>query len=277
MENILRGEKEVICYLNDILIFATTKEEHDEIMRSVLRKMATEEKLTSGGGTEPCLEACKDKQTGLRFLVDSDDDVSLIPTKSEDKKQAELKLNAANGTKIDTHDLVFPYIDDILIVSTNKEEHETHLDMIFERLSKHGLRIKANKSKFGVQEVEFLRHLITKEGSRSLPSKTKAIQEYKLPETIQYLRAFLGMLNFYRRYLKDAAETQAVLHEFLEGARKKKDKRKISWTTEAKSMFEKCKQNQSNVAMLTYPNAELPLSLSTDASNWAVGAVLQQY
>ncbi|UYV61691.1 hypothetical protein LAZ67_1005925, partial [Cordylochernes scorpioides] len=110
-------------------------------------------------------------------------------------------------------DFVFPYIDDILIASTNKEEHETHLDMIFERLSKHGLRNNANKSKFGVQEVEFLGHLITKEGSRPLLSKTKAVQEYKLPETIQDLRTFL----------------------------------------------------------------ELPLSLSTDASNWAVGAVLQQY
>ncbi|UYV66588.1 hypothetical protein LAZ67_4002211 [Cordylochernes scorpioides] len=89
-------------------------------------------------------------------------------------------------------DFVFPYIDDILIVSTNKEEHE-----------------------FGVQEVEFLGHLITKEGSRPLPSKTKTVRKYKLPETIQDLRTFLGMINFYRRYLKDAAETQAVLHEFL--------------------------------------------------------------
>ncbi|UYV66587.1 hypothetical protein LAZ67_4002205 [Cordylochernes scorpioides] len=129
-------------------------------------------------------------------------------------------------------DFVFPYIDDILIVSTNKEEHE-----------------------FGVQEVEFLGHLITKEGSRPLPSKTKTVRKYKLPETIQDLRTFLGMINFYRRYLKDAAETQAVLHEFLKGARKK-DKRKIPpppWTTEAKSMFEKY------------------------TSNRAVGAILQQY
>ncbi|GBN22484.1 Transposon Tf2-6 polyprotein [Araneus ventricosus] len=99
---------------------------------------------------------------------------------------------------------------------------------------------------------------------------------YKRPENIQDLRTFLGILNFYRRYLKDAAKNQALLHEYLKGS-KKKDKRKIQWTDEAEKQFEKCKNDLANATLLSFPNSELPLSLFTDASDTAIGAVLQQY
>ncbi|GFQ90718.1 transposon Tf2-11 polyprotein [Trichonephila clavata] len=76
------------------------------------------------------------------------------------------------------------------------------------------------------------RYLISNEGSNPLPEKVKAITNYKKPETLHDLRYFLGMINFYRRYLKDAAKNQALLHDYLKGA-KKRDKRKIQWTEEA--------------------------------------------
>ncbi|GBN05227.1 Retrovirus-related Pol polyprotein from transposon 297 [Araneus ventricosus] len=99
---------------------------------------------------------------------------------------------------------------------------------------------------------------------------------YKRPENIQDLRTFLGILNFYRRYLKGAAKNQALLYEYLKGS-KKKDKRKIQWTDEAEKQFEKCKNDLTNATLLSFPNSELPLSLFTDASDTAIGAVLQQY
>ncbi|GFS55035.1 retrovirus-related Pol polyprotein from transposon 297 [Trichonephila clavipes] len=120
------------------------------------------------------------------------------------------------------------------------------------------------------------RYLITPEGSKPLPEKVDAILSYKLPETIRDLRTFLGLINFYRRYLKDAAKNQAILHEYLKGSRKN-DKTKILWTEEAKENFEKCKQDLANATLLSFPDPDLQLALFTDASNFAIGSVLQQF
>ncbi|GFT40028.1 hypothetical protein TNCV_12601 [Trichonephila clavipes] len=135
-------------------------------------------------------------------------------------------------------EFVFPYLDDILVASETEEEHKTHLKLVFDLLQKHGLRVNISKSTLGVTHLEFLGYLITPEGSKPLPEKVDAILSYKLPETIRDLRTFLGLINFYRRYLKDAAKNQAILHEYLKGSRKN-DKTKILWTEEAKENFEK--------------------------------------
>ncbi|GFY13116.1 retrovirus-related Pol polyprotein from transposon opus [Trichonephila clavipes] len=172
-------------------------------------------------------------------------------------------------------DFVFPYLDDVLVASSTEEEHSEHLKMVFERFQQYGLRINVSKSVMGAAQVEYLGFLITAEGSRPLPEKVQAIFNYKLPETIHDLRTFLGMINFYRRYLKDAAKTQAPLHELLKGA-KKKDRRKVHWTDDTRRSFEKCKTDLAEAALLSFPRSGLPLSLCTDASDFAVGAVLQQ-
>ncbi|GFW84476.1 hypothetical protein TNCV_212801 [Trichonephila clavipes] len=173
-------------------------------------------------------------------------------------------------------EFVFPYLDDILVASETEEEHKTHLKLVFDLLQKHGLRVNISKSTLGVTHLEFLGYLITPEGSKPLPEKVDAILSYKLPETIRDLRTFLGLINFYRRYLKDAAKNQAILHEFLKGSRKN-DKTKILWTEEAKENFEKCKQDLANATLLSFPDPDLQLALFTDASNFAIGSVLQQF
>ncbi|GFW53634.1 hypothetical protein TNCV_4815351 [Trichonephila clavipes] len=111
-----------------------------------------------------------------------------------------------------------------------------------------------------VQYYEFW----TEECSFNLPTrlsaiakKVQAIFNYKLPETIHDLRTFLGMINFYRRYLKDAAKTQAPLHELLKGA-KKKDRRKVHWTDDTRRSFEKCKTDLAEAALLSFPRSDYP-------------------
>ena len=173
-------------------------------------------------------------------------------------------------------DFIFPYLDDILIASESEEQHKKHLTAVFNRLQQNGLRINLSKSVLGVNNLEFLGYLITPDGSKPLPEKVQTITNYKLPETIHELRQFLGMINFYRRYLKDAAHTQAPLNEYLKGSTKK-DRRKITWTEEATKAFEKCKHDLANAALLCFPTPGLPLSLCTDASDWAIGSVLQQF
>ncbi|BES89773.1 Reverse transcriptase (RNA-dependent DNA polymerase) [Nesidiocoris tenuis] len=116
---------------------------------------------------------------------------------------------------------VLPYLDDIIVLSESEEEHLKHLKSVFDRLDKHGLRINVGKSEFGHEEIPFFGYLFTCNGSKPLPAKVQAILEYKLPETIAGLRRFLGMLNFYSKYIPEASKTQALLHEFIKDARKK--------------------------------------------------------
>ncbi|GFY01897.1 retrovirus-related Pol polyprotein from transposon opus [Trichonephila clavipes] len=169
-------------------------------------------------------------------------------------------------------DFVFPYLDDVLVVSFSKEEHSEHLKMVFERFQQYGLRINISKSVMGADQAEYLGFLITAEGSSPLPEKAHAISNYKLPETIHDLWTFLGIINFYQRYLKDA---EASLHELLKGA-KKKDRRKVHWTDNSRRSFEKCKTDLAEAALLSFPRSGLPLSLCTDTSDLAESAVLQQ-
>ncbi|UYV75949.1 hypothetical protein LAZ67_13001892, partial [Cordylochernes scorpioides] len=143
-------------------------------------------------------------------------------------------------------DFTFPYLDDILVASETCEEHETHLKLVLEKLQNYGLRINIAKSILGVDQLEFLGHWITNGGSQPLPSKVQTILDYKLPTTKRELRTFLGMVNFYRRYLKNAASTQALLHDYLKDS-KKNDKRKIDWSEEARLQFERCQQDLANI------------------------------
>ncbi|GFW64995.1 transposon Tf2-6 polyprotein [Trichonephila clavipes] len=143
-------------------------------------------------------------------------------------------------------EFVFPYLDDILVASETEEEHKIHLKLVFDRLQKHGLRVNISKSTLGVTHLEFLGYLITPEGSKPLPEKLDAILSYKLPETIRDLRTLsLDSLTFIEE--------------------------------EAKENFEKCKQDLANATLLSFPDPDLQLALFTDASNFAIGSVLQQF
>ncbi|UYV84114.1 hypothetical protein LAZ67_X001216, partial [Cordylochernes scorpioides] len=133
-------------------------------------------------------------------------------------------------------DFVFPYLDDILVALKSEEEHESHLRAVFSRLDQYGLHIDQVKTVLNVNNIEFLGYWITPEGIKPTESKVQAMVDYKKPETVQDLRRFLGMLNFYRRFLKNAAEDQAILNDFLKGS-KKNDKRPIPWTEEAEQKF----------------------------------------
>ncbi|GFS67965.1 hypothetical protein TNCV_1362091 [Trichonephila clavipes] len=109
----------------------------------------------------------------------------------------------------------FVYLDDILCYSENAEEHRSHLRTIFQRLSSYGLKLNISKCVFGVTELIFLGHFITPDGIKPLPDKVQAVLDYKQPETVGSLRKFLGLLNFYRRFLPKAAEQQYLLTQSL--------------------------------------------------------------
>ncbi|KAG8182035.1 hypothetical protein JTE90_013965 [Oedothorax gibbosus] len=170
----------------------------------------------------------------------------------------------------------YVYLDDILCFSESHEEHKGHLRTIFERLQAHGLKLNISKCEFGVPELTFLGHLVTSQGLKPLPEKVDAVLQYKLPETIAALRKFLGLLNFYRRFVPKAAEHQCLLHSFLKGSKGKRDNRRIDWTPQAVAAFEKCKQTLAETTLLCHPAPSAPLALHVDASDFAIGGALHQ-
>lgn len=102
-------------------------------------------------------------------------------------------------------DFVFVFIEDILVASKNAKEHQAHLRQLFQRLQEHDLVINVMKCQFGRTTLDFLGHRISSHGASPLPDKVKAICQFQQPVTIKGLQEFVGMVNFYRRFIPSAA------------------------------------------------------------------------
>jgi hypothetical protein len=127
----------------------------------------------------------------------------------------------------------------------------------------------------GKSKVEFLGYEVNTEGILPLKEKITAIQNFPRPETVEELRRFLGIINFYRTHLEHAAVHQSLLNNYLHKA-KKRDKTKIVWNENTIEAFENCKSSLGNVSNLVYPEFQSKLALMCDASDTGLGAVLQQ-
>lgn len=167
------------------------------------------------------------------------------------------------------------FIDDVIVFSESHEEHIQHLRCIFKLLQHHKLTINIDKCQFAKKEVLYLGFTINEHGYLPPQDKVQAITTYPKPETVSDLRRFLGMINYYRRCVPHAAQIQAPLNEYLKGARKK-DKRKIDWNESSTEAFEACKNSIVSATRTSFISTTAPLSLFTDASDTAIGAVLEQ-
>ncbi|XP_072766211.1 uncharacterized protein [Anoplolepis gracilipes] len=114
-----------------------------------------------------------------------------------------------------------------------------------------------------------------KDGTTPLPERIKAIEDFLRPNNIKQFRQFLGTINFYRRFIPGAAKEQAILNEALKGP-KKKGSTPITWTSEMEQAFHSCKASLSRATLLSHPEPTAELTLTTDASDTAIGAVIHQ-
>ena len=112
---------------------------------------------------------------------------------------------------------VFVYLDDILIASSSEREHISDIRTVCKRLNDFGLTIRLEKCTFSVKSIDFLGHNITSSGSIPLPNKVNAITQFPKPQTIRSLRELLGMMNFYHRFVPNAATTLRQLYSALKG------------------------------------------------------------
>ena len=168
-------------------------------------------------------------------------------------------------------EFVFVYLDDILIFSQSQEQHKSHLHQLFQRLQEHGLVISPAKCKFGVSEIDFLGHHISKQGVKPLAEKVEAIRSFPPPTNVKQMQEYLGMINFYNRFVPSAAEILQPLYDSL-----KQKEKLITWTSRMESAFTKSKEALARAAFLVHPQREAQTSLTVDASDLAVGGVLQQ-
>lgn len=172
-------------------------------------------------------------------------------------------------------DFCYKYIDDILIASENEEQHLEHLELVFKKLSENGIVINPTKCVFAAREVKFLGYLVNSEGIKPMAEKVEAIMKFQQPRTVQELRRFLGMVNFYRRFIPEAAKIQRPLNSLLTGPKLKK-KAPINWTSVTEQAFSDLKNALATATMLSHPVPGATLCIVVDASDFAIGAALQQ-
>lgn len=162
------------------------------------------------------------------------------------------------------------YMDDIIVFSTSLQEHIEKLRKIFAALEKVNLKIQLDKSEFLQKQVAFLGHVVTNRGVSPNPDKIEAIKNWPLPRNPKEIKGFLGILGYYRRFIRDFAKiTKPLTAQLRKGE-------KIEHTTEFVKTFEFCKTLLVHSDVLQYPDFEKPFTLTTDASNFALGAVLSQ-
>ena len=169
----------------------------------------------------------------------------------------------------------YAYIDDLLVASTSQEEHLGHLRQVLERLQDHGILINTAKSVFGVPELDFLGYHLDASGIRPLEERVQVIRDFPLPTTQRKLREFLGLINFYRRFIPHCAAILQSLNDMLKHSPRPSDT--LNWSDTAVTAFSEIKQALADASLLVHPVPDAPTCLMTDASDIAVGAVLQQY
>ncbi len=158
---------------------------------------------------------------------------------------------------------VITYIDDILCHSKDLDAHLKHLDEVFTRISLAGLKINVAKCEFGVETVQYLGHSLTPSGIRPGLDKTKAIADAQMPRELKDLRSFLGLINYFRQYIKNFSQKAAPLYNLT--------KNTATWRRgrlpeEAVEAFEALKKELVSAPLLAFPNQKGTFHLFVDSA-----------
>lgn len=177
--------------------------------------------------------------------------------------------------------ICYVYIDDIIVFGPNEEETLENIETIFGRLDEANLKVNIEKTHFMQTEVEFLGYVVSADGIKTDPKKVKAVQELQPPTNLKELKGFLGMAGFYRCFIKDYAKVAKPLTDLTRGENaqvKASQSRKVPVHLDKKALvaFQRLKELLTSAEILQFPDFNAPFNLTTDASNYALGAVLSQ-
>lgn len=177
-------------------------------------------------------------------------------------------MNTVLGAYLD--DFVVVYLDDILIFSKTKEEHEQHVRQVLQRLREAKVYAKISKCEFFLPTVEFVGFQVANGELKMLDDKVKAILNWPAPTNLTELRSFIGLVQYYRRFIHHLAHISRPLTELL-----KKD-RPYTWEADQQTAFDSLKTAVTTAPVLRTPDFSKPFIVSTDASDFAIGATLLQ-
>jgi len=165
---------------------------------------------------------------------------------------------------------VVVYLDDVLIYAPDEVTHLRLLDTVLQRLHEHKYFAKASKCSFLKDEIEFLGHVVSKDGLKPCSSKVEAVRKWPRPTNKQEVRSFLGLCSYYRRYIHRFATIAAPLHDLTHLLAT------FQWTAMHEEAFQKLKDKLCSAPLLRLPDATRPFVIHTDASGVGIGAVLSQ-
>jgi len=162
------------------------------------------------------------------------------------------------------------YLDDILIFSDTPEQHLQHLKLVLQRLRDHKLYAQLPKCEFGLSELKFLGHIIGEFGVKPDPAKVKVVQEWPEPNNVAELRSFLGLAQYFRKFIQGYAQTVCHLYDLL------KTNAVFNFSDAHRKAFDQVKYSLTNAPVLHTPDFSKAFELWTDASTHGIGSVLMQ-
>ena len=165
---------------------------------------------------------------------------------------------------------VVVYLDDILIFSDTPEQHLKHLELVLKRLREHKLYAQRAKCDFGLSELKFLGHIVGAKGICPDPDKVKVVQEWPEPANAAELRSFLGLAQYFRKFIQGYAQTVCCLYDLL------KSNAAFTFHDKHREAVNTVKYALAHAPVLSMPDASKPFEIWSDASTHGIGAVLMQ-
>ena len=165
---------------------------------------------------------------------------------------------------------VVHFFDDICVYSRTFDEHIETIEKLFEKLRQANLVLQPEKCEFLKPEINYLGHIISSHGLRPDPDKLKAVKEFPVPKNQKNIKQFLGLAGYYRRFIKNFAQIAKPLTNLL------RKEQVFNWDENAQTAFETLRDNLCEPPVLAHPHFEEKFLVTTDASGYAIGAVLSQ-
>ncbi|SOV05166.1 uncharacterized protein UDID_17854 [Ustilago sp. UG-2017a] len=165
------------------------------------------------------------------------------------------------------------YLDDLLIYSSTLKQHQEHVSAVLARLRQAGLYAKAEKCQFSTSQTEFLGFVVSDQGVAMDPSKTEVITNWPVPQSVHDVQVFLGFCNFYRKFIPQYSRTAYPLTQLLH---KEAQSAPFAWHNDAQHAFEQLRSAFGTDTILRHFDPTRPIIVETDASDFAVAAVLSQ-
>ena len=160
------------------------------------------------------------------------------------------------------------FLDDLLVAANSKEESWQRVAMVLERLQAAGVRLKQDKCIFEMSELPYLGHIVSAEGLKASKNKIKAILKMSRPRSLKELRTFLGLVNYYGKFLPNLSHEAHSLNLLL------KKQVKFHWGVKQNQCWKKLRELLSSPPVLCHYSLNLPLKVDCDASPYGVAAVI---